>query len=89
MKYYTLLIQKFDDGTSKKSVYEFDTKKEALANFHKGLGSAMASDTVTHVLCIVLDDYGIIYQNEHFPEEQYTSLISNIPDTPIWDCYGY
>lgn len=85
MKYFVLLLQEFEDGTTKKSVYEFDSKKDAIANFHKSLGSAMSNNTVVHTLCQVTDKYGTICANEYQPETEPISYVAPVIETPVME----
>lgn len=43
MKYFLIEIATGDNKIAGKSIYEYETRNEALANFHSKLGTAMKS----------------------------------------------
>lgn len=69
MKYYLLEIANGDAKVAGKAVYEYASLNEAVAAFHKKLGSAMSSELYTEELVIVTDSEGTIYKDERFVAE--------------------
>lgn len=68
MKYYLIEISDGDSKIKGKSIYEYATKEEAEANFHKKLGVAMASELYTEETILVVDSNGLSFYDlvKHF-----------------------
>jgi len=66
MKYYVIEIINGDDKVKGKGIYEYATLKEAVALFHKKLGTAMSSELYTSDTILVIDEKGVIYNSEHY-----------------------
>ena len=67
MNYYVLKVEKFNDETAdKKAIYTFDTKTEAIANFHSYLGASMKTENLSQCMYIVIDDNGDDYKREAY-----------------------
>lgn len=64
MKYYLVEISEGDAKIKGKSIYEYDTKNEAIATFHSKLGTAMKSDLYTRELVMVIDSFGNVIKKE-------------------------
>lgn len=69
MKYYLIEIANGDAKVAGKGIYEYDTLTDAVASFHKKLGTAMGSELYTEELVIVTDSEGTIYKDERFVAE--------------------
>ena len=55
--HYEMKIQTFNDGTAtKKNIYEFETRDEALADAKYNMGIAMKQDTTASIGIYVLSD---------------------------------
>lgn len=72
MKFYVVEIAEGDDRIKGKGIYEYSSQKEALASFHKKLGTAMSSDLYTSELLVVLDESGSPIALEKYNAEQPT-----------------
>lgn len=64
MKYYVIEIATGDKKISGKSVYEYDTENDAIASFHKKLGTAMSSDLYIDDLVMVINADGWVIKSE-------------------------
>ena len=65
--YYHIQILNYNDGTAtKKSLYEFDNEKSAIAQFYKYVGSAMETDNVASALEIVFTNTGAIIESKYY-----------------------
>lgn len=69
MKYYVIEIATGDSKIAGKSIYEYKTKNEALASFHKKLGVAMASDLYTSEQIFVISSDNFIIAMEKYVAE--------------------
>lgn len=59
MKYYALVVKTYNDGTDdKKSLYTYDTEKEAVAYANKQFGLNVGADTIAAIMCKVIDSAG-------------------------------
>lgn len=59
MKYYTLCVQEFKDGSEpKKSLYTYDDETEAVARYHTFLGGYMGGENIHSVMSTVTDAKG-------------------------------
>lgn len=66
MKFYLIEITKGDEKVAGKSIYEYDTVDEAVANFHTKLGTAMKSELYTSELVMVINSDGGIHKSEKY-----------------------
>lgn len=66
MKFYVIEIAEGDAKIKGKAVYEYATKNEAIASFHKKLGVAMNSELYTSDLVMVIDSDGFMYALEKY-----------------------
>lgn len=64
--FYLVEISNGDPKIKGKAVYEYETRNEAVANFHSKLGTAMKSDLYTDDLVMVMDDWGSILECEKY-----------------------
>ena len=69
MKFYLIQISEGDSKISGKSIYEYTTLNEAVADFHKKLGVAMGSNLYTSALLMVVNSEGGVHQNEKYTVE--------------------
>ena len=69
MKYYLIEIADGDNKIKCKGVYEYNTKNEAMANFHKKLGTAMGSELYTSELIMVVSSDGNLIAIEKYVAE--------------------
>lgn len=69
MKYYLIEISEGDSKISGKAIYEYATRNEAIANFHKKLGTAMGSDLYTSDLVMVINSTGGVEMSEKYVKE--------------------
>lgn len=53
-------------GTPSKAIYSYNTKKEAVANFHSKLGAQMKSASCNAELVMVIDDDGAVHACEKY-----------------------
>lgn len=58
MKYFVIEIATGDTKIAGKGIYEFATRKEAVASFHSKLGVAMKSDLYESDLIMVINETG-------------------------------
>lgn len=56
MKYYLIEVADGDEKIKGKAIYSYETKKEAMANFHSKLGNAMKSELYTSERIAVIND---------------------------------
>ena len=61
MKYYVLEIATGDPAIEGKAVYEYNSQKEAMANYHTKLGQAMKSPLYDSALLMVIGEDGSVY----------------------------
>lgn len=66
MKFYVIEIAEGDSKISGKGIYEYKTQNEAVASFHKKLGTAMNSNLYSSDLVMVVDDNGMVYRTEKY-----------------------
>ena len=58
MKYYLMEISNYTNGTAEsRAVYAYDSKDEAVANFHKKLGGAMGNENYKSELVMIISPY--------------------------------
>lgn len=72
MKYYLIEVVTGDDKVKGKGMYEYDTLKEAVANFHQKLGIAMKSDLYETNLLMVVNSEGGVHEIESYKNTSYT-----------------
>ena len=65
-KYYVIEIAEGDKKIAGKGIYEYATENEAIATFHKKLGTAMGSELFTSDLVMVIDDNGAVLKVEKY-----------------------
>lgn len=68
--FYVIEVSNGDAKIKGKSIYEYNTKREAEASYHKKLGTALASDLYTEELIMLTNDKGMIYMVNHFGEDE-------------------
>lgn len=61
MKYFTVIIQTAQDGTTSQSISPYPSKDAAEAAYHKELAYAMDAKTLAADTVIVIDETGILY----------------------------
>lgn len=69
MKYFVIEISTGDSKIAGKGVYEYETLNDAVAMFHKKLGTAMGSELYTSDLVMVIDGNGAVYKSEKYVAE--------------------
>lgn len=69
MKFYVFEVAEGDGKIAGKGVYEYATLNEALASFHKRLGTAMGSELYTSDLVMVISSDGTVYRSEKFTRD--------------------
>jgi hypothetical protein len=69
-KFFVVLLafEKEAEKWSKKSLYECDTKDEAVKNFHQSLASYINSPTYSRCSVVVLDSFGNTIRSEYWTE---------------------
>lgn len=64
--YYLIEILKFNDGTKDSySIYNYDTRKDAISKYHKEIGGWLSKDNIASILCIIINDFGEIIESSH------------------------
>lgn len=59
MKFYTLVIKTYNDGTADKtSLYSYDSIDEAMATAHTQYGQNVGEDTIASIMTTVIDSNG-------------------------------
>lgn len=59
MSYYALIVKNYNDGTAeKKSIYSYETEREALAAANKQFGQNIGASTIQTILSKVINDAG-------------------------------
>jgi len=66
MKFYIIEISEGDAKIKGKSIYEYETQREAVASFHKKLGTAMSSDLYTSELLMAISEKGAIILKDRY-----------------------
>lgn len=66
MKYYVLEIATGDSKIQGKGVYEYDNRKDALASFHRRLGTAMSSELYSTDMIMVIDSFGGVIISDYY-----------------------
>ena len=61
MKYFTVIIQTAQDGTTNQSISPHPSKDAAEAAYHKELAYSMDAKTLEADTVIVMDENGILY----------------------------
>lgn len=69
MKFYVIEIAEGDSKIAGKGIYEYATLNEAVASFHKKLGTAMSSELYTSDLVMVINSEGGIHKSEKYIKE--------------------
>jgi hypothetical protein len=64
MKFYVLEVENTTTGTAKQ-ITEYDNERLAIMALHQVLASAMANESVNHVLCMVVNEVGAVVKNEY------------------------
>ena len=65
MKYYTLIIKTYNNGTEDKtSLYTYSTIDEAMAAAHTQFGQNVGAETIKSIMCTVLNSVGSQFE-EH------------------------
>lgn len=71
MKYLIILYATYNDGKqTKKSMYEFDTENEAVAEWHGYMSVYRKDATVSHVTCTVMNTDGMIKRTEVYDRKK-------------------
>lgn len=59
MKYYTLVIKTYNDGTDDKtSLYTYDNLDEAIATAHTQFGQNVGAETIKSIMCTIINSVG-------------------------------
>lgn len=64
--FYLVEISTGDSKIASRAVYAYDNEKDAVANFHGKLTTAMKSDLYESDLCIVMDENGTVLRREKY-----------------------
>lgn len=64
--FYVVEISTGDAKVAGKSVYQYQTRDEAVATFHSKLGAAMKSDLFETELVLVIEDNGSVERVEKY-----------------------
>ena len=64
--FYVIEVTTGDSKVSGKAVYEYATLNEAVASYHKKMGTAMGSDLYNSELVMVVDSEGAVYRSEKY-----------------------
>lgn len=64
--FYLIEIATGDAKIAGRATYAYDNEKDAIANFHSKLGTAMKSDLYTTDLCMVIDENGTVLKREKY-----------------------
>ncbi len=64
--FYLIEISTGDSKIAGKSIYEYATQNDAVAMFHKKLGTAMGSSLYTSELIMVIDGNGAVLKLEKY-----------------------
>lgn len=71
MKYYSLIIKTYNNGTADKtSLYTHDTRDEALASCYTNFGQNLGAETIHSVMCMALSGEGVVYENKYWVEAE-------------------
>lgn len=76
MKYFFIEISTGDSKIAGKGVYEYETLNDAVAMFHKKLGTAMGGELYTSDLVMVIDGNGEVYKSEKYVAEPKAEIVS-------------
>lgn len=64
--FYLIEIAHGDTKIEGKGIYTYSTEREAIANFHSKLGTAMKSDLYTSEVLVVIDQLGNVKKQEYY-----------------------
>ena len=78
MKYYLVEISEGSEKIAGKSIYEYDNRDNAIADFHSKLGISMKSELYTSELIIVINSTGATEKVEKW--ERLVDLHTNTND---------
>lgn len=81
MKFYVIEISEGDSKIKGKSIYEYSTLNEALANFHSKLGTAMKSDLYTSEQIFVINSQNGIHTQEIYVKDVVEEVVENTVTT--------
>ena len=81
MKFYVIEISEGDSKIKGKSIYEYSTLNEALANFHSKLGTAMKSDLYTSEQIFVINSQNGIHAQEIYVKDVVEKVVENTVTT--------
>lgn len=84
-KYYVIEISVGNTKIAGKAIYEYATEQEAVAMFHKKLGTAGSSDLYESDLVMVIDDNGAIIRSEKYKKLQPDVEPEVEPDNGDWN----
>lgn len=57
--YFLIVIQKFNDDTTAKAIYEYNTEAEALSALYSTMASSIATEKVSAAICEILNSIGV------------------------------
>ena len=69
MKFYLIEISEGDANITGKAIYEYETRSQAIANFHTKLGNAMKSELYTSEQVLVINSENGIEAEEKYVAE--------------------
>lgn len=64
--FYLIEIVTGDALVAGRAIYAYDNEKNAIANFHSKLGTAMKSDLYESDLCMVINENGAVIKREKY-----------------------
>lgn len=90
MKYYLIEISEGDAKIAGKSIYEYEDKDLAIANFHTKMGNAMKSDLFSREQAMVINSANGVEKQEVWtrkvppePEPEPTPEPTPEPEEPV------
>ena len=66
MRYYVLVIQQTPSGENRSTPKAFDTKNDAVAEFHSQLAKDMKNTNVTSSIVMLIDSDGAVHRSEKY-----------------------
>lgn len=70
MKYFTLVYKEYFEKDATKSIYEYDTQKEAVTSYHDNMTKCMKDDTCKSALVEARNTYGGSYKSSFYKNDK-------------------
>ena len=75
---FLIQILKKVDGTYTKGTSQFGTDKEAISALYVAMSSAMAKDDTQRIVCVIMDESGIVRKREVYEVPAETPIVEEV-----------